>query len=375
MKRVLIFSTTYHPYVGGAEIAIQEIAKRCTDIEFDLLTCRMSRANPLVEKVGRVTTYRLGMGIPLVDKLCAPFLGALKTLNLSRKHSYTAYWAMMVSYMSGAAYIANFLRFRNQTPIVLTLQEGDSEEHLTKRWFGLLNSAWKLALRNAHIVTVISAYLAVRARRFGCTVPIVTIPNGVDTHLFTGVLTKHNSTVLITTSRLVQKNGIDTVLRALPLMPGVRFRILGTGPDQKKLKNLAASLGILERVEFTGHVPYKAIPAHLHKADIFVRPSRSEGMGNSFVEAMAAGLPVIATQEGGIADFLFDAKRNPDKPTTGWAVDKDSPEQIAVAVREILEHPEAVERVKKAARDMVIKKYDWDLVARDMREKVFANLL
>jgi glycosyltransferase involved in cell wall biosynthesis len=98
-------------------------------------------------------------------------------------------------------------------------------------------------------------------------------------------------------------------------------------------------------------------------------------MGNSFIEAMAAGLPVIATQEGGIADFLFDAKRNPDKPTTGWAVDKDSPKQITEAVKKILENQEITKKVVENARKLAFEKYDWDLIAHNMREKVFARLL
>lgn len=90
---------------------------------------------------------------------------------------------------------------------------------------------------------------------------------------------------------------------------------------------------------------------------------------------MAAGLPVIATQEGGIADFLFDAKRNPEKPTTGWAVDKNSPEQIAQAVEAILAHTEQTQKVVENAKRMVKEKYDWDLITKDIREKVFGKVL
>ena len=97
-------------------------------------------------------------------------------------------------------------------------------------------------------------------------------------------------------------------------------------------------------------------------------------MGNSFIEAMAAGLPVVATQEGGIPDFLFDEKRNPGKPSTGWAVDPNSPEQIAVVIKDILENSQKVRDVTKVAREMVIKKYDWNIVSQDMRA-LFAQLL
>ena len=86
---------------------------------------------------------------------------------------------------------------------------------------------------------------------------------------------------------------------------------------------------------------------------------------------MACRLPVVATQEGGIADFLFDAKRNPDKQTTGFAVDVDSPEQIKDAVLYILENPEVVSTVTENAREMVEEKYDWDKVAKKMKERVF----
>jgi glycosyltransferase involved in cell wall biosynthesis len=130
---------------------------------------------------------------------------------------------------------------------------------------------------------------------------------------------------------------------------------------------LVAQLKLSDRVRFLGEVSQDVLPSLLDRCDIFIRPSRSEGMGISFIEAMAAGLPVIATQEGGISDFLFDEKRNQDQETTGWAVDKDSPAQIAEAVKDILAHPEKVVAVTKTARKLAVSKYDWNNIARDMK--------
>ncbi|MFZ2719629.1 MAG: glycosyltransferase, partial [Minisyncoccia bacterium] len=187
---------------------------------------------------------------------------------------------------------------------------------------------------------------------------------------------KMGDVFLITTSRLVHKNALDDVVRALPLLPSnVHFVILGTGPDERMLRALAAELGVSGRVRFVGFVDHKEMPKYLAASDIFIRPSRSEGMGSSFIEAMAAGLPVIATQEGGLSDIIFDEKRNPDVPTTAWAVDTNSPAQIADAVRAIIDASEKVRTITATAKKMAADKYDWDIVATTMREKVFDRVL
>ena len=87
---------------------------------------------------------------------------------------------------------------------------------------------------------------------------------------------------------------------------------------------------------------------------------------------MASRLPVIATQEGGLAEFIFDAQKNPDKESTAWAVEKNSPEQIAMAVKDILSNPEKTKKITDTARKMVEQKYDWDMITKDMREKIFS---
>jgi glycosyltransferase involved in cell wall biosynthesis len=71
---------------------------------------------------------------------------------------------------------------------------------------------------------------------------------------------------------------------------------------------------------------------------------------------------------------LFDAKKNPDKEQTGWAISPDAPEEIAEAVQDILRNSEKVEKVKKTASEMVRMKYDWEIVARDMRG-IFSRLV
>ena len=115
---------------------------------------------------------------------------------------------------------------------------------------------------------------------------------------------------------------------------------------------------------------------YLFKADVFVRPSRSEGLGNSFLEAMAAGLPVVATPVGGIPDFLYGEQgRTIDQNQTGWFCEVDNPKSVAEKVKYILgpNNRNHVEQVITNAKKLVEEKYDWKIISQKMAQ-IIANL-
>ena len=398
-KRVLIFSLAYYPrFIGGAEISIREKTDRMQDIEFHMITLRFDSSLPRIEKIGNVLVHRIGFSRPNpsiadlkkfplhLNKLWFQFAAAFKAFSLHRRYHYDAIWAMMAH--ASAVPSAIFKLINPRVPFILELQEGDPPEYI-ERTMAPLWPLFSRAFTSADAASVISTFLGRWAKHRGFRGEPILIPNAVDTKHFSQTYSdatineikdklgkKMGDVFLITTSRLVHKNAVDDVIRALAALPqNVHFIILGTGPDESMLRELAKKLGVEKRVQFLGHAEHRDMPKYLKASDIFIRPSRSEGMGSSFVEAMAAGLPVIATQEGGIADFLFDKKRDPEREITGWAVDRDSPEQIAEAVKDIMSHPEKVRAVVATAREMVREKYDWDVVSRDMREKVFGPLL
>ncbi|MFZ3043615.1 MAG: glycosyltransferase [Minisyncoccia bacterium] len=399
-KKIFIFSLAYYPnFVGGAEVAIKEITNRISpeEFEFHMVTLRFDSTLPKTEKIGNVVVHRIGFSRPspttrdlkkfplFLNKYWYQFMAARKAGVLHRQYRFDGAWAMMAH--SAGVPAALFKLLHPRVPYLLVLQEGDPPEYIEK----LARPVWPLfsrAFTSADAVVAESTFLGQWARRMGFTGPLEVIPNGMDAKRFAAVPSpvllesirmkigkKEGETWLIHTGRLVHKNSLDTVIHALALLPkSVHFFMLGDGPDANMLVRLADDLGVSSRVHFHPYVPLTDIPDYLKACNIFIRPSRSEGMGNSFIEAMAAELPVIATQEGGISDFLFDAKRNPDKPTTGWAVDKDSHDQIAEAVKDILAHPEQVARVKAIAKNMVFENYNWDLVAKNMRA-VFTDIV
>lgn len=396
-KKILIFSLAYFPkHVGGAEVAIKEIADRLSadKYEFHLVCNRFDSTLPKTEKIGNVMVHRIGLTkksptmadlrkLPLhLNKILFQFQAFFAAVKLHKKEKFDGVWAMMAHSCGVPA--AKFKQAFPDVKYLLTLQEGDPPEYIESK-MKIFGKAFDRAFTSADSIQVISTFLGKWAKRKGFSGEPVLVPNAVNTKHFTqeyshedlhevrkefGVL--NEDVLLVTTSRLVHKNAVDDVIRAIALLPEkVKFVVFGTGPDGEMLKSLVKELKVEDRVLFRGQIGHDVMPKYLKACDIFIRPSRSEGMGNSFVEAMAAELPVIATQEGGIADFLFDKKRNPEKETTGWAVDADNPNQIKEAVEDVINNPARVANVLTTAKSMAIKKYDWDLIAEKMDKKVF----
>ena len=102
--RVLIFSTAYYPFVGGAEVAIKEITDRAKDIEFDMITARLDSKLACFERIGNVNVYRLGFGLKHFDKWWLMKFGGWKAWWLNRKNKYDVSWSMMASWGGLAAW-------------------------------------------------------------------------------------------------------------------------------------------------------------------------------------------------------------------------------------------------------------------------------
>ncbi|MFA6254114.1 MAG: glycosyltransferase family 4 protein [Candidatus Paceibacterota bacterium] len=363
-KRVLIYSTAYLPLVGGAEIAVKEIADRLGDYSFDLVTARLDHRLPKEEKLGRVKIYRLGWGWA-IDKLWLAMWGGSFGRRLHANNPYDIVWGIMASFGGLAA-----LRFKELVPgvkFVLTLQEGDDLTAIENKMKFLAHRFKKIFTKADHI-QAISNYLAAWAKRRGALAPIEVVPNGVDLDKFKFVERQNNRTI-ITTSRLVKKNGVDTLVRSLLFLPAeYRLQIFGTGPEIENLRVLTLKFKLAGRVDFLGLIENDKLPLHLAKAEVFARPSRSEGLGNSFLEAMACGLPVVGTPVGGIPDFLINGQ-------TGWLCELDSPFDLAEKIK-LITNPENADLVKRViiqARQLIADKYDWNKIALKM-DQIFSNV-
>jgi len=380
MKKILIFSTAYLPLQGGAELAVKEIASRLDgEFSFDLICARIKKELPAREKIGAVEIWRVGRGWGKLDKLFLAWFGFRLAQRLYRQKNYDLVWAVMASFGALAA-----LFFKEQfegVPFVLTLQEGDTLKHIKARarWLGFL---YRRIFKKADLITAISNFLKDYAKNQGAdAAKIEIVPNGVDLNKFkiknekfkveelrNKLRIKENEKIIITVSRLVEKNGVGDLIEAVGKIEiPIKLLILGTGLLEKSLKFKTKKLGLENKIIFLGNVLNEKVPEYLAISDIFVRPSLAEGLGNAFLEAMACGVPVIGTRAGGIPDFLKDWE-------TGLFCEAKNPDDLAQKIELLLKDENLRRKLSENGRQLVEEKYDWKIISQKMKD-IFLKLI
>lgn len=132
------------------------------------------------------------------------------------------------------------------------------------------------------------------------------------------------------------------LIRAVALVPDADLAIAGHGPLRASLEQLAASLGLGERVRFLGNIAHDALPALYQAADVFALTSKREGLANVWLESLACGTPLVITPVGGAREVV-------DRPEAGRVVEERTPEAVAAALRAVLAAPLPREAVRACA--------------------------
>lgn len=199
-----------------------------------------------------------------------------------------------------------------------------------------------------HIITP-SDSIKELLRENGVEGDITTIPTGIDLEPFRkaegDIIRKQrgwgDDTVLISIGRLAKEKSFDTLLEAAAIVmrdhPSVRLAIIGSGMEERSLKKLAHELGIANRVDFVGKVPYEDVPSYLKAADIFYFASTTETQGLVTMEAMAAGLPIVAVDATGTHDAVTNGKEG--------LLTKDDSAALAQAATLVIDNQELREQL------------------------------
>ena len=204
-----------------------------------------------------------------------------------------------------------------------------------------------------HIIIPSESLREILVRDYGLHERYSVIPTGTDLEPFLQADGKslraehgwHDEKVLVSVGRLAPEKNWDTLLQAFAKVyekhPDVRLVLIGDGTARQTLEMLAAELGITDRVTFTGAVPFEQIPRYLKAADLFAFASVTETQGLVTIEAMAAGLPVVAVDGPGTRDIVEHGKQ-------GFLVEND-PDALAGALNQLVSDPQKMKRFSSNA--------------------------
>lgn len=256
------------------------------------------------------------------------------------------------------------LKRRLGLPYVISLQGGDvpgfmgDELGFYHRVCGpVITRVWQ----DADAVVANSTGLAALARTHAPDMDIGMIPAGADLDAVEPptVPTLEGPLRLLFVGRLVSQKGLDVLFRALASLKdhtNWTLTIAGEGPLKDELARAAQGLHLTDKITFRGWLERDHLPAVYRDADVFVLPSRDEGMPNAMLEAMAAGLPVIGSRVAGIDEVVIDTE-------TGLLVPADDAGALADALKTVIDDRDKTFALGQAARKRVEDHYSWEKAA------------
>jgi glycosyltransferase involved in cell wall biosynthesis len=381
--KLCVVTHTFLPHVGGIERVVYEQCKRLMQKQFEpmVLTHRNYTAKSYVFDGIRVRCYdSLNIGFRLGIPYAIPQISSFKTFLETVKSND-------LIHVHGHPYLSSFLAAkiakRYSKPLVLT-------QHNT---FIEYNNIWDIAeklndlavgkqvLKEADKIIVVSNATRNYVLSLGADPEkTVVLHNGVDLNRFKplpevkGEMRKklgisEDTCVVLTVRRLVYKNGIDTLLESAEIAvkknPKLAFVVVGKGPDFEEVKERIVQLGMQRNFRLTGFVSDEDLPFYYNVADLFALPSKSgEGLPLVVLEAMACGLPVIATDVGGTSEVMSEDYRKLVPPNV--------PISLAEAILKF--SCKDLTALKKELRVMMEQKYSWDLNVEKLG-KIYEELI
>lgn len=369
--RVLMVIRLFSPWVGGTQTQALRLAGALRDrgVDVRFVTGRWFRGTPREETIDGIPVFRNhtlweGFGIRGTRKLG----GYLYLLTLwwhlwRRRDTYDVIHVHGLSYHTFAAAVAGG---RLGKPTVTKLANSGRASDILKMRSDqhLALSRWMLpaALRCDRFVALTETVQRELEEAGVSAARITRIPNGIEPGpaIERPITDLPRSGRIVFVGRLHPQKGVDSLLRATALLrarrPGsdVRLDVVGDGPLRDELTVLSRELGIAEVVRFLGD--RDDVSAILDRADVFALPSRAEGISNALLEAMAAGMPVVATAIPGNTDVVTNGH-------DGLLVAVDDPPSIAAAIERLMDDRELRARLGRAARRTIGSRFAIDMVA------------
>ena len=267
--------------------------------------------------------------------------------------------------------VARWLNLWTRIPYVVSLRGGDvpgTEPHLTI-FYRILQPLRRDILNHAGAVSAPSQGLKALSEKAD-PFPVEVVPNGINTDFFQPALERRaQAPTLLSVGRLHTQKNVGYLLNlvaALKNKTEIRAQIIGDGPERPSLERTAAALGITDRVQFSGWLPREAVREAYQSATFLVHASSYEGMSNVILEALASGLPVLASDIPENVELIKDN-------ANGFLCDPTGdPALVAERILPLFQDQTTWNRLSAAARATVEKRFSWLHVA-DLYEKLLTE--
>jgi len=369
--RILMLNYEFPPLGGGAANAnyylLKEFAKE-KDLKIDLITSSVDKFKK--EKFSKnITLYHLNIGKndqnlhfqTNKDLLIYSFKSYFFAKKLLKKNNYNLIHAWF-------GIPCGFIAMLLGKPYIVALRGSDVPfynprfKNLDKYFFQHLS---KLIWKKAKVVIANSQGLKELAQKTAPNQKIKVIYNGIDTNEFKPpkIKEKLKDLRILCVARLIKRKGVDYLLKALGKLKDEDFilTIIGDGKEKESLINLAQKLKISNKIKFLGPVPHSEIIKYYQQNDLFVLPSLNEGMSNTVLEAMACGLPIIATDVGGSKELIKD---------NGFIVDPKSVLELKNTIVEYLKSSDLLLKHGKKSVERA-REMNWQNIAKKYLENVY----
>lgn len=238
-----------------------------------------------------------------------------------------------------------------------------------RRWFGFLGMQKRVARQLPRVVTVSESSKADIARQMGVPLERMTVvPVGVDHTVFRPrpEVPRLPGRVIVTTSSDVPMKGLVPLLEALAKLRTerhVELMVVGRPTEKGRVARTIERLGLAPAVRFVSGISDDELSIAYGQAQVAVVPSLYEGFSLPAIEAMACGVPLVATTGGALPEVVGRSGH------TGLLVEPDDPEALAAGLRQVLDSPELAGRLGQGGRERVLGRYTWEATARGTAEQ------
>ena len=364
--RILIINSEYPPVGGGAGNASAHIARELAtmDQEVTVLTSRFANFphDELQQgiRLVRVPSLRRSESssgpLEQLSFMVGAILGSFQLARHWKPDGVITFFGVP----SGPAGWA--LRKTFGVPYIVSLRGGDVpgfRPYDFSLYHRLIAPLIRLVWRGAETVVANSAGLRELAKKFIPAMEIEIIPNGIDLDVFSPAPRSWTPPHLLFVGRLVYQKGLDLLLVALAKLINLKWEMtfVGDGSQLEELKQMAFSLGIQDRICFAGWRSRDELIHYYQEANLFVFPSRHEGMPNALLEAMSSGLPAIATRIAGNEELVLDRH-------SGLLIPPNDIEALKDALHELLTKEDLCREMGTAAREYIASSYSWKVTAQ-----------